>query len=57
MAKVEAIAAREPMNGKWMALDTLAKEVQKEAGDVAPVNMGMCSIVPVVSLTRFFCPN
>jgi GNAT superfamily N-acetyltransferase len=37
MAKVEATAAQEPMNATWMALDTLAKEVQKEADDRVPV--------------------
>ncbi|KAI1113135.1 hypothetical protein F5Y14DRAFT_230994 [Nemania sp. NC0429] len=41
MAKVEAVAAQEPMKGEWMALDTLVKEVQeevqKQVGDTIPV--------------------
>lgn len=49
MTKVEAIAAQEPMEGKWMALDTLTKEVQKEVGDVSSIDVGMGSIIPVVS--------
>lgn len=49
MTKVEAIAAQEPMRGKWMALDTLAKEVQNEVGDVGSIDVGMGSIVPVTS--------
>lgn len=34
-----------------MALDTLAKEVQKEAGDVTSIDVGMGNIIPVVSYT------
>ncbi|TGJ82331.1 hypothetical protein E0Z10_g6427 [Xylaria hypoxylon] len=49
MAKVESIAAQEPMNGKWMALDTLAKEVHKEVGDVASIDVGRGNIIPVVT--------
>ncbi|KAI0915028.1 hypothetical protein F4823DRAFT_557478 [Ustulina deusta] len=49
MAQVESIAAQEPINGKWMALDTLAKEVQKEAGDVTSIDVGMGNIIPVTN--------
>lgn len=49
MAKIEAIAAQEPMNKVWMALDTLAKETQEETGDGTAV--GTDSITPVVSYT------
>ncbi|KAK5628528.1 hypothetical protein RRF57_004243 [Xylaria bambusicola] len=46
MARVESIAAQEPMNGKWMALDTLAKEVA--------IDMGMENIVPVTSKEEWY---
>lgn len=49
MAEVEAIAAQEPWSGKWMALDTLAKDVQRETGDITPIGVDKGHIVPVVS--------
>ncbi|KAI8956259.1 hypothetical protein F4801DRAFT_7859 [Xylaria longipes] len=52
MAKVEIIAAQEPMNGVWMALDTLAKEGQKETGDGTDV--GTDSITPVTSKEEWY---
>ncbi|KAI1430357.1 hypothetical protein F5Y12DRAFT_709370 [Xylaria sp. FL1777] len=54
MAKVESIAAQEPMNGKWMALDTMAKEVQSEAGDVASIDVGMGNMIPVTSKEEWY---
>ncbi|KAI0398841.1 hypothetical protein F4802DRAFT_104194 [Xylaria palmicola] len=51
MARVEAIAAQEPMNGKWMALDTLA---QTEAGDAAGIDVGMRNIVPITSKEKWY---
>ena len=57
MAQVESIAAQEPMNAKWMALDTLAKEVQKEAGDQASIDVAMKNIVPVVSKMTWSVQN
>ncbi|KAI1197570.1 hypothetical protein F5X97DRAFT_177784 [Nemania serpens] len=54
MTKVEAIAAQEPMEGKWMALDTLTKEVQKEVGDVSSIDVGMGSIIPVTSKEEWY---
>lgn len=48
MAKAEAIAAQEPMRGKWMALDTLAKEVPK-VDDGISIEVGMSNIGVVVS--------
>ncbi|KAJ3560753.1 hypothetical protein NPX13_g9198 [Xylaria arbuscula] len=48
MAQVESIAAQEPMNAKWMALDTLAKEVQKDAG------VGMENLIPVTSKEEWY---
>ncbi|KAI1179419.1 hypothetical protein F4777DRAFT_534225 [Nemania sp. FL0916] len=54
MAKVEAIAAQEPMNGKWMALDTLAKEVPKEVGDVDSIDVGRGSIIPITSKEEWY---
>ncbi|KAI0541238.1 hypothetical protein GGR58DRAFT_37736 [Xylaria digitata] len=53
MAKVESVAAQEPMNAKWMALDTLAKEVQ-EAGDAASIDVGMGNIIPVTSKEEWY---
>lgn len=54
MRKVEAIAAQEPMKGKWMALDTLAKEVQEEVEDVGSINVGMGNIIPVTSKEEWY---
>ncbi|KAF2971532.1 hypothetical protein GQX73_g1934 [Xylaria multiplex] len=54
MARVESIAAQEPMNAKWMALDTLAKEVQKEAGDIASIDVGMGNIMPITSKEEWY---
>ncbi|GAP82600.2 putative acyl- N-acyltransferase [Rosellinia necatrix] len=58
MANIEAIAAQEPMKGKWMALDTLAKEVQKEmqmeAGETASIDVGMGNMVPVTSKEEWY---
>ncbi|KAI0525743.1 hypothetical protein F5B22DRAFT_251070 [Xylaria bambusicola] len=53
MAKVESIAAQEPMNGKWMALDTLAKEVPAEMGSMT-IDVGMGNIVPVTSKEEWY---
>ncbi|KAJ8129816.1 hypothetical protein O1611_g3810 [Lasiodiplodia mahajangana] len=54
MTKVEATAAQEPMKGEWMALDTLAKEVQKEAGDVDFVDVGEGSVMPITSKEEWY---
>ncbi|KAI0553339.1 hypothetical protein F4679DRAFT_530857 [Xylaria curta] len=52
MAKIESVAAQEPMNGVWMALDTLAKEVQNETGDGS--DAGTSSITPVTSKEEWY---
>ncbi|KAI1133601.1 hypothetical protein F5Y10DRAFT_228155 [Nemania abortiva] len=54
MAKVEATAAQEPMKAKWMALDTLAKEVQKEAGDISSIDVGNGNIMPITSKEEWY---
>ncbi|KAI0815814.1 hypothetical protein GGR55DRAFT_686553 [Xylaria sp. FL0064] len=54
MAQVESVAAQEPMNGKWMALDTLAKEVQKEAGDATSIDIGIRNVIPVTSKEEWY---
>ncbi|KAI0971491.1 hypothetical protein F4678DRAFT_479353 [Xylaria arbuscula] len=54
MAKIESVAAQEPMKGKWMALDTLAKEVPAETSDVASIDVGMGNIMPVTSKEEWY---
>ncbi|KAI0106286.1 hypothetical protein GGR51DRAFT_178772 [Nemania sp. FL0031] len=54
MAQVEAVAAQEPMKGQWMALDTLAKEVQKETSDVGPIDVGNGSAMPITSKEEWY---
>ncbi|KAI1324008.1 hypothetical protein F5Y16DRAFT_412275 [Xylariaceae sp. FL0255] len=41
MAQVEAVATREPMNATTMALDTLAKVVETESGDISLQDAGV----------------
>ncbi|KAI8633407.1 hypothetical protein F5Y19DRAFT_299045 [Xylariaceae sp. FL1651] len=54
MAKIEAVAAQEPMNATMMALDTLAKEVQKEAGNIQSIDVGMGNVIPVTSKEEWY---
>ncbi|KAI3332127.1 hypothetical protein HD806DRAFT_518932 [Xylariaceae sp. AK1471] len=54
MAKVEAMAAQQPMNAKWMALDTLAKGVQQEACNITSIDVGNGNIVPVTSKEEWY---
>ncbi|KAJ8124114.1 hypothetical protein ONZ43_g93 [Nemania bipapillata] len=54
MAKAEAIAAQEPMKGKWAALDTLARQVRTKAGDAGPIDVKTGSIMPIISKEEWY---